>query len=93
MVQDKKNQKDEEGYVVKQLGQLKKQELVGLINLILQKLGIPGSNKYTLSKKNIPNKVKTSRNKGKSLCEEIEILLRHLELVSNEVTINSRVFL
>ena len=70
-------------------GAKKKHELVGLINLLLNKLGYTGAPKYSLPK-SIPNKVKTLRNKGKSLCEEIEILLRHLEWTSG--TLNKRFF-
>ena len=72
-------------------GAKKKSELIDLINYILNKLQNGYDPKY-LQSKNIPNKVKTSKNLGKSLCEEIEILLRHLEWESSDVTSNNRYF-
>jgi len=73
-------------------GATKKSELIELINSLLRKLGYTGNDKYKGTNKYIPNKVKTSRSNGKSLCEEIEILLRHLEWVSSEINSEYRYF-
>ena len=72
-------------------GAINKIELIKFINKLLLMLGYTGSPKYKGTSK-APIKIKTLRNKGKSLCEEVEILLRHLDWVNSEVKNNKRFF-
>jgi hypothetical protein len=64
-----------------------KPELIAVINKLY------GKDKYTMGGKNIiPIKTKTRNNNEKSLCEEIELLLRHNEQYNPTISKNNRYF-
>lgn len=67
-------------------GATSKPELLKVIHTLLD------FQKYDEDSNRIPIKFKTSTNTDRSLCEEIELLLRHLEVTSEIVDKNNRYF-
>ena len=67
-------------------GAKEKDELVNLINKLI------GYNRYNVKNKNLPNKYKTAISEGKTMCQEIEVLLRHYDRYAPNVTNDYRYF-
>ena len=67
-------------------GAREKRDLVDMISKLI------GKPKYTNPSLEVPVKNKTRNNTGKTLCEEIEVLLRHLDLHDSRVSDTYRFF-